>query len=199
MSARVPAGAARPHIEVGVARTLDDMLQVFALRSVVYMAEQRCPYKEEFDGNDFAAATHVLARIDGEPAGTMRLRWFAEFVKVERVAVKPDLRGGAVAAAIIDYAVKLAERKGYRKVLGHIQARLVPFWLKCGGARVRRERPRFRFSDHDYVEVERDLAPPKDALSFDTPAMVLLRPEGAWDDPGVLDASVARPATNPAA
>ena len=36
-----------------------------------------------------------------------------------------------------------------------------------------------------------------DALGFDTDPMVLLRPEGDWDRPGILDRSAGRPATNP--
>ena len=33
-----------------------------------------------------------------------------------------------------------------------------------------------------------------DALGFDTDPMVLLRPEGDWDRPGILDRSAGRPA-----
>jgi hypothetical protein len=52
-------------------------------------------------------------------------------------------------------------------------------------------------SDHEYIEVERRLTPPADALTIDSDPLVLLRPEGLWDRPGVLDRSVNRPATNP--
>ena len=39
-------------------------------------------------------------------------------------------------------------------------------------------------------------APPPDALTLESDPMVLLRPEGAWDEAGVLDRSADRPATN---
>lgn len=39
--------------------------------------------------------------------------------------------------------------------------------------------------------------PPHDALTLDTDPYELLRPEGAWNEPGVLDRSAARTASNP--
>jgi predicted GNAT family N-acyltransferase len=179
-------------ISVTVARSMTEIMQAFAVRTLVYMGEQHCPYEEEYDGNDFAAATHLIARMGAEPVGVMRLRWFADFCKVERVAVRREHRGGEVAAAMIDAACEIASRKGYRTILGHIQSRLLPFWRRYGRVRVRAGRPRFVFSDHEYVEVIRHLKPHADALTLDTPAMVLLRPEGAWDEPGVLDRSTQR-------
>jgi hypothetical protein len=55
------------------------------------------------------------------------------------------------------------------------------------------------FSDHDYVEIVAETTPPPNALTIDTDPMILLRPEGEWDTPGVLDWSADRPATNPLA
>jgi hypothetical protein len=47
------------------------------------------------------------------------------------------------------------------------------------------------------LEVERWLDPRQDAITADCDPLVMLRPEGAWDRPGVLDHSANRPATNP--
>ena len=51
-------------------------------------------------------------------------------------------------------------------------------------------------SDHDYVEMVVEGVPPADALTLDSDPLVLLRPEGAWDEVGVLDRSRVRPASN---
>jgi predicted GNAT family N-acyltransferase len=182
--------------EVSVARSLNEMMEVVAARAIIYMGEQTCPFEEEFDGNDFAGATHLLLRVRGDVVGTARLRWFADFAKLERVAIRTEHRGGRAARVLIDAAYDLAARKGYRRMLGHAQARLAPFW-KQHRWRVRDSRPRFVFSDHEYVEFEIDLPKPANALSADADPIVLLRPEGDWDRPGVLDKSAARPATNP--
>ncbi|MGQ0533766.1 MAG: GNAT family N-acetyltransferase [Caulobacteraceae bacterium] len=188
-----PPQATADKIAVDVARTIAELMEVFAVRALVYLGEQQCPYDEEYDGNDFAGATHLIARIGKEPVGVMRLRWFAKFCKVERVAVRRENRGGPVAAALIEAACALAGRKGYQTILGHVQARLLPFWVRYGQVRARAGRPRFVFSDHQYVEVIRRIDLPANVLTLATPALVLLRPEGAWDEAGVLDRSADRP------
>jgi predicted GNAT family N-acyltransferase len=37
-------------LKVAVVRTVDDLMQVFAVRAQVCVTEQDCPYVEEFDG-----------------------------------------------------------------------------------------------------------------------------------------------------
>jgi len=190
-----PGGDPEGPIKVDVARSLDEIMAVLAVRSIVFMDEQRCPYNEEFDGNDFAGATHLLVRVGGEPAGTMRLRWFASFAKLERLAVKREHRGGPASSALIAAGMDLARRKGYRKILGHVQTHLISFWGRFG-CRIRPDRGRFVFSDCEYVEVEWDLEPMDDSLNLDTDPLILIRPEGRWDEPGVLDRSAARGGSN---
>ena len=129
--------------------------------------------------------------------GTLRLRWFADFCKLERVAIRPEHRGARATFALVREAFRIAERKGYRKILGHAQVRLLPFWGRYFHGLPRTDRPGFVFSDHDYVEILAEVTPPANAISLDSDPMMLLRPEGAWDIPGVLDQSTARAATNP--
>jgi len=192
------SGSANDHeglIKVDVARSLDEIMAALAVRCVIFMGEQSCPYDEEFDGNDFAGATHLVVRLGGEPAGTLRLRWFADFAKLERVAVRREHRGGPVSSALITASLDLVRRKGYRKLLGHAQAHLISFWERFG-AHIRPDRDRFVFSDCEYVEMEWDLEPASDSLSLNTDPLILMRPEGLWDEPGVLDRSAARCGSN---
>jgi predicted GNAT family N-acyltransferase len=188
-----PALVNSGRLTVRVARTLDDLLQVMAIRSLVYMGEQLCPFDEEYDGNDFAGSTHLILRSDEEPIGVVRLRWFAGFAKLERLAIRREHRGGAGLMLLAAEAFRLAERKGYRRLMGHAQGRVVSFWRRRFKGRVREHRQAFSFSDHDYVELEFDLNPPADALSIDSDPFVLIRPEGEWDRPGILDRSIGRP------
>jgi predicted GNAT family N-acyltransferase len=192
-----PVALPKEAVTISVARSLDDLMQVMSIRSVVYMGEQFCPYEEEFDGNDLAGATHLIARIGSQPVGTVRLRWFCDFAKLERLTVMPHTRGGTVPRALLDAAFELAAKKGYRQIMGHTQVRLAPVLMRLGKVKVRAGRERFSFSDHEYVETIRELTPPDDAVTIDSDPLVVLRPEGAWDRPGVLDRSACRPATNP--
>ncbi|UTP41249.1 GNAT family N-acetyltransferase [Phenylobacterium sp. LH3H17] len=196
LEARAATEIDEAELVVTVCRTLDDVMQAMAVRALVYMGEQACPYHEEYDGNDFAGSTHLVLRRDGEPIGTLRVRWFADFAKVERVAVRREYRRGRATLMLILAAKRLAEKKNYRQILGYGQVRLIPFWEQYFNARVREDRRSFVVSDHDYVEMIVEGAPPPDALTLDSPALELLRPEGAWDQAGVLDRSTARPAAN---
>jgi predicted GNAT family N-acyltransferase len=184
--------ASSPLVQVSVARTLDELMQVMAIRTLVYLGGQDCPYAEEFDGNDFAGSTHLLARVGVEPAGTMRVRWFAGFAKIERAAVPACHRGGGLSVLLMTRALRLAADKGYRRVLAHGQVQLTSHWTRSSGFRVREARGRFVFSDHEYVELERDLDVSPGAINENSDPLILNRPEGEWDRPGVLEASVGR-------
>lgn len=181
-------------ITVDVVRSLDEFTAAMSVRARVFQNEQACPYEEEFDGNDLAGATHLLARDFGEPVGVMRLRWFANFAKSERCAVLKKKRAGPVAGLLIEAACMIAARKGYHQILGHAQRRLAPFWTRRGGGYVRPDRPSFWFSDYEYVEVIREVTPPSNQLTLDTPPLELDRPEGDWDREGILEKSAKRAA-----
>ncbi|HTI67272.1 MAG TPA: GNAT family N-acetyltransferase [Caulobacteraceae bacterium] len=198
MSGQPVAGVLPPRFETTVARTMEDLMQVMMVRSLVYIGEQKCPYEEEYDGNDFSGATHLILRRNKEPIGTLRIRWFADFAKLERVAVRSEYRGTRATLELVREAFRIAERKGYTKILGHAQARLVPFWARHFKFKQLKSEG-FHFSDHEYVEMVIDITPPANALTIHSDPMVLVRPEGEWDKPGVLDWSSDRPATNPLA
>jgi predicted GNAT family N-acyltransferase len=138
-------------VRTAVVSTAEQLQQVFAVRAAVFMSEQGCPYEEEFDGNDYCA-THVLALADARPAAAIRVRYFSDFAKLERLAVLRPFRGTPVTRAVVEAAVEIC----------------------------RRELPRH----HDAITMESD-------------PYLIIRPEGAWDTPGVLEQSAARPITSP--
>jgi predicted GNAT family N-acyltransferase len=196
VEARTVSRRPEAELEILVCRTLPEIMQAIAVRTLVYMGEQHCPYDEEYDGNDFAGATHLLMLRGGEPIGTLRIRWFADFAKFERVAVRKENRGGRATLMMVLAAKRLAEKKNYRKILGYGQVRLIPLWNQYLNAEVREERGRFVFSDHDYAELLVHSTPPNDAITLDSDPYLLLRPEGAWDEAGVLERSAERPPAN---
>ncbi len=136
-------------IDVSVIKDMGDLMQAMAIRSAVFVGEYGCAHDEEFDGNDFSA-THIIAKVGGEPAGTMRLRYFADFVIPERLAVLPAFRKSrygerGVAYALATFGFRLARMKGYRKFIGYSVVGLEQFWervAKASGGKVD------RFGDH---------------------------------------------------
>lgn len=178
-------------LKVTVARTLDHVVMAMTLRGVIYLGEQQAPYTEEYDGNDLVGASHLIAWKGAEPVGVLRLRWFADFAKVERAAVLDRYRRDGVMRVLMQEAQHYAARRGYRRMLGHAQMNRVKYW-RTHGFKVRADRPKFYFSDYEYVEIERKLTPPANAITAETDPMVLIRPDGDWDRPGPFDRSLER-------
>lgn len=183
--------APQPVITIRPARSFEDMAMIFAVRAATYISEQFCLYSEEFDGNDFCA-THLIGFIDGDPAGCIRLRYFSDFVKVERLAVRGEYRRSRLAFRLAREAIALARQKGFSRFYGHSRLDLVPFW-KMFGFRAVPDRAVFRFADVDYREMELNGEPPTKTIGLEDDPMVTIRPEGAWDVPGPLELSNLRP------
>ena len=122
----------RASFSVRIARDPNDLMLVTAIRSAVYLAEQDCPIEEEFDGNDLVAA-HFLGFVGERACGLSARALFGEFAKVERLAVRHQYRRSRLSfklvQASVDYDVK---RKGFKKVYGQAQDRLVDFWAHFG-------------------------------------------------------------------
>ncbi|HWY65320.1 MAG TPA: GNAT family N-acetyltransferase [Rhizomicrobium sp.] len=182
-------------ITITIARTIEDMMRVAAIRGAVYIGEQECPYEEEFDGNDFSA-THLIAYVGDEPIGCARIRCFAEFVKFERVAVRKEYRHSRAAIILTTAGLDFARAKGYRQAYGHSQARLVNFWRRWGFAPVEGQAT-FIFSDFEYIEISAQLEPDPDAIRIGSDPYRIIRPEGRWHKPGILESSATRAATSP--
>jgi predicted GNAT family N-acyltransferase len=168
---------------------------VTAIRSAVYLAEQDCPIEEEFDGNDLVAA-HFIGFVGKEPAGCLRVRFFGEFAKVERLAVRHRYRRTRVSFKLVQASVEYVKRKGFRKIYGQAQDRLVDFWAHFGAKPLGHNR-KLTFSDFSYTEMVLDIEPSADAITLESDPYVIIRPEGDWDRPGVLDLSSTRAATSP--
>ena len=61
------ATLANHRLEIRVARTLDDFALVSAVRTLVFVGEQDCPYEEEFDG-------YAFVRLNPETGRTHQIR-----------------------------------------------------------------------------------------------------------------------------
>lgn len=185
---RVPSPADFNAVRIEAVRTLDGLHRVFAIRAAVFMAEQSCPFEEEYDGNDLTGL-HLLASVGREPVATLRLRWFAGFGKIERVCILPDCRGRKIERILIAHACEIAARKGYRLMIGQIQARLWPLWSRVLKCERREGRAQFSFSGYEYLEIHIPVPPHPEPITPSSDPYVLIRPEGDWDVTGILERS----------
>lgn len=184
---------ARKSVSVRVVRSMDEMARVIAIRGAVYMGEQQCPFEEEFDGNDFSA-THLICHKGHEPVGCLRIRYFADFAKLERLAVRNENRNAGLASEIVGAAIELCRKKGYRVLYAHSQKRFLKFWEQHGFTRMTGARD-FSFSDFDYTEVKLETEKHPQSIGLGADPYVIIRPEGLWDTPGILEMSASRGAS----
>jgi len=115
-----------------VVSSLDERQMVVAVRAAVFLGKPGWDYAHTFDPNDHCA-THILAFVDREPAGTVRVRCFNNFARIERIAVLPEFRSLAVLNALARSALRLCRKKGYAQVSGLAYPHLVKFWSRHGG------------------------------------------------------------------
>src|SRR5436309_1312150 len=115
---------------------------------------------------------------------------------MERRAVRREFRQTRLAFNVVRGGIELCRTKGYRKIYGHSQKRLLNFWRRFGFRPFEGGRE-FVFSDFDYVEVALNLTPDPKAISIGVDPYIMIRPEGRWHVPGILERSAIRPATRP--
>ena len=117
-------------IEVELAEQLE---QALAIRLTVFVEEQGVSRALEIDGRD-DAARHFLALQDGEPVGTLRLRWVDDgrVAKIERVAVLRRARGAKIGQALVEAALAAAGAAGAEAALLHAQTSVQDFYGRLG-------------------------------------------------------------------
>lgn len=127
-----PDSAGNIHnITIDVVRNRTELDMAFQLRQDIFVNEKKIPYEKEFDGNDFTS-THILAKCDTQPAGTLRIRCFKDFAKMERLCVHPQFRKHSVAKYLLDYTQFYLIQKGYTYFIGYILSSLKDFWCARG-------------------------------------------------------------------
>ncbi|MBI3446799.1 MAG: GNAT family N-acetyltransferase [Magnetospirillum sp.] len=172
-------------VTVKLARTPDEFAMAMAIRAAVFLAEEdNITYFDEFNGNDYMA-THLIAYVDGDPAGVIRVRWFAEFALLERVGIRKRYRSYQVLASLARAALELARQKGFRIAAGRARLETVNFWKRFGGRQSGEAISMYRGTlvpiVHD-IPRRPDLgaieAGPFGDHDFET---LIVQPEGTWD------------------
>lgn len=176
-------------ITIHIARSFDDIIKAIAVRAIVYIGESGWSFQEDWDGNDFTG-THMFACVDGEPAGSLRIRYFGDFAKCERLAVLPKYRkhrfgGRGVAFELCDAGMEFCLRKGFTRFYGHSLEERVPFWSKIGrGAMKPVPDAEIDFFGKKIIPMYGELPPTPDAITATSGHYMIVRREGEWDRPG---------------
>src|SRR5437763_3533789 len=82
-----PPVSSHNRIRTEVVTTYEQLLHAYAIRAICFMEEHGVKAQQTFDGNDYQA-THAIMYSGDEPVGTLRIRWFKDFAKLERTAFR---------------------------------------------------------------------------------------------------------------
>jgi YbgC/YbaW family acyl-CoA thioester hydrolase len=103
------------------------------LRHAVFVQELRIPADLEWDAADAGAVHAVACNRFGLALGTGRLLGHAPGVaKIGRMAVRHDLRGSGIGAAVLDALIGVAQSRGDAEVLLHAQHSATGFYARQG-------------------------------------------------------------------
>ncbi len=171
---------------IKVARDFEDMAKVFAIRGSAYFSDSEHLYAKHFDGNDFSS-THLIGFVDGEPVATVRIRYFADFTRIERLAVRPTHRKSRISFKLAKAAFTFCRDKGYKRLSGVAREELVPFWAVLGFRIDETKAPIFIYGLPHY-EMRLDFADTPNAVTAESDPLVILRPEGRWNQAGYHEA-----------
>ncbi|MFO1246842.1 MAG: hypothetical protein U1E93_01175 [Alphaproteobacteria bacterium] len=182
-----PAAGGHNSIRVEIASSVEQLVQVFALRATTFWEENKYPYDLAFDKNDFQA-THFITYMGDEPIGAVRVRWFKDFAKLERTAFRTAYRNIPTIKILADFVFAHVARKGYTQVITHAAPLYARLWRTHFGFRAVNKAPAV-YQGEKFVELIRQLDAPADVVDLSSDVTVLFRTEGSWDAPGKYEAA----------
>lgn len=184
-----PPASSHNRIRTEVVTTYEQLLHAYAIRSICFMEEHGVKAQQTFDGNDYQA-THMIVYAGDEPIGTLRIRWFKDFAKLERLAFREAYRNTHVLKEFVFFVFNHIARKGYGKIIAHAQPKYARLWRIAFGCRNAEGKKPFYFDGHaePYIELIKELTPQENAISISTDPAVMFRTEGFWDVPSEYEA-----------
>lgn len=180
------AGGGHNSIHVEIATSVEQLVQVFALRATTFWEENKYPYDLAYDKNDFQA-THFICYMGDEPIGAVRVRWFKDFAKLERTAFRATYRSIPNIKVLADFVFAHIARKGYTQAITHAAPLYARLWRTHFGFRPVNKAPAC-YEGEKFVELIKKLDTPDNVVSLDSDVTVLFRTEGSWDAPGKYEA-----------
>jgi putative N-acetyltransferase (TIGR04045 family) len=117
-------------------RTAADLDLHYEIRRRVFVTEQRVfPNTDRDEHDDDVRTVHVLGRVDGHPAGAVRLFPVAASADIwqgDRLCVLPEFRTCGIGGPLVRYAVAAAGAAGGTAMVAHIQLPNVTFFKHLG-------------------------------------------------------------------
>lgn len=177
------------NIRTEIVKTEAQLRHSYAIRAICFMEENGVLADQAVDGNDMQA-THVVAYAGDEPIGSLRIRWFKDFAKIERSALRKAWRHPRNLKQFADFVLSHIARKGYTQVITHAQPAYARLWRSVLGFKIVEGKAPVLFYGHDepYLELVKTLTPPANAITAETDPTIMFRVEGEWDNASTFEA-----------
>lgn len=116
-------------VEIDIVRNAQDMADALQIRREEFVNKQNIPTEIEFDGNEYTGTT-LLAKIDGKPAGTLRIRYFRDTIRFERMCVIEKYRKTELCDKMLSYSANFLASKGFDTAYCLCEEPLLQHWLE---------------------------------------------------------------------
>ncbi|CAN5202649.1 hypothetical protein BH11PSE9_BH11PSE9_35230 [soil metagenome] len=147
------AGEAMVEVRTGTWAELGEPAQ--AIRTQVFVTEQKIPAEMEWDEADHTAVHAVASNRFGLPLATGRLLAHAPGVgRIGRMAVSQTLRGSGVGRLVLEALMKASRDRGEHEVILHAQTSAFDFYRRNGFAA---RGPEFEEAGIAHIEMVRAL------------------------------------------
>ena len=168
-------------VDIDVVRSLSDLMKSFDLRRNVFVKNGGVPENEEFDGNDFTA-THFLAKVNGKPAATCRMRYFGDFVRLERACVAPEFKHFNLFQSVWAFVKNFAEEKGFKTGYCLCEEKYLSHWEKQGFEKIKGTEP-LKMGHRTLYPVLYHFSPKSSAIKLNSNPEFMIAAEGKWTIP----------------
>lgn len=119
------------NIKIRLVKNKKELEQVYKIREIVFIKEQKVAKNIEKDKFD-KTAKHFIFYYKNKPAGCARIRLIGRKAKLERIALLNKYRGKGFGKVIVDYLINYCKRQRMKKIFMNAQYYLREYYKKLG-------------------------------------------------------------------
>ena len=118
-------------VKIRLVKNKKELGQVYKIREIVFIKEQKVPKKIEFDEFE-KSAKHFIVIYKNKPVGCARVRFIDKKAKLERIALLKKYRGKGIGKIVINYLIKYCKNKNAKEIFMNAQYYIRYYYNKLG-------------------------------------------------------------------